>query len=370
MTSQGQGAVIEFDAVTKVYPGAAAPSVDRLSLRIEAGEICALVGPSGSGKTTAMRMINRLIEPTQGEVRINGQSNHALPVEELRRSIGYVIQSGGLFPHRTILDNVGTVPRLLGWDERTIVARAREVLDLVGLSPDTYGARYPSQLSGGQRQRVGVARALAADPPLMLMDEPFGAIDPVVREKIQDEFLRLQAHVGKTIVIVTHDLDEAMRMGDKVAVLREGGVLAQCGTPSELLAAPADDFVSQFVGSDRALRRLSLLTIGEVRIIELAEAAKQGFTLYVDEHGRPVQWSDGSPVLTCLGVGMNLRSALSELLTWGINFAPVVDDAGRLIGVASSDVIRAALHTAAGTAAVFDGPHPAPRTTIPQAAAG
>lgn len=332
--------VIEFDQVTKVYPGATTPSVDRLTMTIEAGQICALVGPSGSGKTTAMRMVNRLIEPTNGAVRIDGVDTRSLPVEELRRSIGYVIQQVGLFPHRTVLENVATVPRLLGWDEQRIRTRCNELLDLVGLEPGTFGTRYPSQLSGGQRQRVGVARALAADPPVMLMDEPFGAIDPLVREQIQDEFLRMQHEVRKTIVIVTHDLDEAMRMGDVVAVLQEGGVLAQLATPEALLAAPANDFVRRFVGGDTTLRRLALARVRELPLIPLDVAHAQGFGLFVDATGRPVHWASGAPVRAVVALDATLHSALGELVAHGEFYAPVTDDVGRVVALVTTALLH------------------------------
>ena len=332
--------VIEFKDVSKVYPGATAPSVDRLSMRIESGEICALVGPSGSGKTTAMRMVNRLHEPTSGTLTIDGIDNRSLPLETLRRSIGYVIQQVGLFPHRTILDNVGTVPQLLGWDEQRIRARSRELLDLMGLDPSKFGDRYPSQLSGGQRQRVGVARALAADPPVMLMDEPFGAIDPLVREQIQDEFLRMQRDISKTIIIVTHDLDEALRMGDKVAVLQEGGILAQLATPEELLAAPANDFVRRFIGGDTTLRRLALASVEELPLIPLDIAAAQGFGLYVDAEGRPVHWANHAPVRATIALDANLRTALGELVAVGEQYAPVVDAAGRPVAIVTTAMLH------------------------------
>lgn len=332
--------VIEFDQVTKVYPGASAPSVDRLTMRVEAGRICALVGPSGSGKTTAMRMVNRLIEPTSGTVRIDGVDTRSFDVETLRRSIGYVIQQVGLFPHRTVLDNVGTVPRLLGWDEGRIQARSRELLDLVGLDPSMFGARYPSQLSGGQRQRVGVARALAADPPVMLMDEPFGAIDPLVREQIQDEFLRMQRDVRKTIIIVTHDLDEAMRMGDTVAVLQEGGVLAQVATPEQLLAAPASEFVARFIGGDSVLRRLALAKVHDLPLIPLDVAQAQGFGVLVDEAGSPVQWAHGAPVRARVAIDSTLRSALGDLVATGEAFAPVVDGEGRPVAIVTTAMLH------------------------------
>ena len=260
----GLAAEIVFDHVTKRYPGAAAPAVDDLSLVVPAGEICVLVGPSGGGKTTAMKMVNRLIDITEGDIRIGGQSVRALETTELRRGIGYVIQQTGLFPHMTVAENVATVPRLLGWDKRRTDARVDELLDLVDLPAPDYRARYATQLSGGERQRVGLARALAADPPVMLMDEPFGALDPITRTRLQHELLRIHRAVGKTVIFVTHDIDEAILMGDRIAILRPGGRLAQYDTPEAILAAPADDFVASFVGGDRGLKRLSLVRLDEV----------------------------------------------------------------------------------------------------------
>ena len=243
-----------FDHVTKRY-GDAPPAVDDLSLTINAGEICVLVGPSGCGKTTTMKMINRLIEPTGGRITIDGEDVAGLPAVELRRRIGYVIQQVGLFPHMTVADNVAIVPRLLRWPAPRIKARVDELLELVGLDPGAYAGRYPAALSGGERQRIGVARALAADPPVMLMDEPFGAVDPIRRERLQNEFLRLQAQVRKTVVFVTHDVDEAIKMADRIAILQRGGILAQYDTPDAILANPASEFVEHFVGADRGLKR-------------------------------------------------------------------------------------------------------------------
>jgi len=253
----GEAAELVFDEATKRY-GGDDPAVDRLSLTVTAGEICVLVGPSGGGKTTALRLVNRLIPLTSGDIRIDGRSINDQDVTELRRGIGYVIQQVGLFPHHTVEANIGTVPRLYGRDKRWIRARAQELLELVGLDP-SFARRYPSSLSGGQRQRVGLARALAADPPLLLMDEPFSAIDPIVRERLQDEFLRLQGEVRKTVVFVTHDVDEAIKIGDRIAILREGGRLAQYDTPEAILAKPVDTFVADFVGLDEgAVDRLRL----------------------------------------------------------------------------------------------------------------
>jgi osmoprotectant transport system ATP-binding protein len=258
--------MIEFRQVGKTYPGSDNPVVTDLSFEVPEGEICVLVGPSGCGKTTTMRMVNRLIEITEGEILINGEPNTAMSGTQLRRKIGYAIQQIGLFPHRTIADNIGTVPHLLGWGKGRIRDRVDELLELVGLSPEEYRDRYPAELSGGQQQRVGVARALAADPPIMLMDEPFGAVDPITRERLQDEFLRIQEDIKKTIVFVTHDIDEAIKMGNKIAILERGGVLAQYDTPETILANPNSEFVASFVGADRILKRLSLVRVGEMRL--------------------------------------------------------------------------------------------------------
>src|SRR6478736_6043474 len=258
-----EAAELVFDEATKVYPGRDGAAVDHLSLTVPAGEICVLVGPSGGGKTTALKLVNRLIPLTSGDIRIDGTSILDHDVVELRRSIGYVIQQVGLFPHYTVEGNIGVVPRLYGESKAWTKTRAAELLELVGLDP-SYAKRYPSQLSGGERQRVGLARALAANPPLMLMDEPFGAIDPIVRARLQEEFLRLQGELRKTVVFVTHDIDEAIKLGDRIAILKKGGVLAQYATPAELLLAPVDAFVEDFVGADRALKRLALLRVRDV----------------------------------------------------------------------------------------------------------
>ena len=255
-------AMISLQGVAKEYPDGTT-AVQDLSLDMAPGELVCLVGPSGCGKTTTMKMINRLVEPTRGRIVLDGDDVTQVDVVELRRRIGYVIQQVGLFPHRTVLDNTTTVPGLLGWDKKKARARGRELLELVGLDPDALGPRYPHQLSGGQRQRVGVARALAADPPVLLMDEPFGAVDPIAREHLQGEFLRLQAEVRKTIVFVTHDIEEAVRLGDRIAVLKQGGVLQQYADPPTLLGAPVNSFVADFVGSDRGLKRLAVTGIDD-----------------------------------------------------------------------------------------------------------
>jgi osmoprotectant transport system ATP-binding protein len=269
--SGGTGEIV-FDRVSKRYEGREAYAVRELSLEVTAGTFCVLVGPSGGGKTTALKMVNRLVPFDDGDIRIDGRSVRDLPVVELRRGIGYVIQQVGLFPHMTVGDNVAVVPRLLGWSKAQTRARVTELLELVGLEPGDAG-RYPAQLSGGQRQRVGLARALAADPPVLLMDEPFGAIDPITRARLQQELRRLHAQIPKTVIFVTHDIDEAITMGDRIAILREGGVLAQYDTPDAILARPADEFVAQFIGEDRALRRLALRRLGDVELEPVAPDA-------------------------------------------------------------------------------------------------
>ena len=302
---------LEFRAATKRYAGATEPAVDALSLEVPAGDICVLVGPSGCGKTTAMRMVNRMIDITDGDILVGGRSVRDRDPAELRREIGYVIQQIGLFPHLTLKDNMATVPRLLGWPRERIRARVEELIDLMGLDREL-AERYPSQVSGGQRQRVGVARALAADPPLMLMDEPFGAIDPINRERLQDEFLRLQSEIRKTVVFVTHDIDEAIKMGDRVAILREGGRLAQYGTPAEVLTRPSDEFVARFVGADRALKRLALSRLADMDL----------------------EPADGVAPSLRLPASMSVRDALSEMLAADAAPALVVDG-DRELGVAS-----------------------------------
>jgi osmoprotectant transport system ATP-binding protein len=302
-------AEIVFDHVTKRYAGRDAAAVDDLSLEIPAGAFCVLVGPSGGGKTTALKMVNRLIPFDSGEIRIDGRSILDLPLTELRRGIGYVIQQIGLFPHMTIGENIGTVPRLLGWPKAKIRARTDELLALVGLEPEDAN-RFPAQLSGGQRQRVGLARALAADPPLLLMDEPFGALDPITRLRLQTELLRLHREVGKTVIFVTHDIDEAIRMGDRIAILREGGVLAQYDTPDAILAHPADDFVKQFIGEDRALRRLALRTLEQVPL-------------------DPVDATSGGARIS---KHTSVRNAVSQMLETDEEQIVVVDDDGTELG--------------------------------------
>jgi len=316
-TLRSDAAEIVFDDVTKRYGGSERPAVDHLSLTIPAGEICVLIGPSGGGKTTAMKLVNRLITLTEGDITIDGTSVMKMDPVELRRGIGYVIQQIGLFPHMTIEGNVATVPKLVGWEKGRTRERSRELLELVGLDPDEYAKRYPAQLSGGQRQRVGLARAMAADPPLMLMDEPFGAIDPITRDRLQNDFLRLHREVRKTVIFVTHDIDEAIKMGDRICILRQGGKLAQYDTPEAILAAPADDFVAQFVGADRGLKRLALRRVSEV---ELAPAPEV----------------DGAPQVS---PATSLRDALSLMLTEGAEGVVVREDDGRAVGYLTIDTV-------------------------------
>src|SRR3954453_1292917 len=263
--------MIRLENLTKVFPGQEDPAVEDLSMEIPKGEIVVFVGPSGCGKTTTMKMINRLIEPTSGRIFLEGEDVTRVNADKLRRRMGYVIQQIGLFPHMTIADNIATVPKMLGWDKKRISERVDELLETVGMDV-SYRSRYPKELSGGQRQRTGVARAMAADPPVLLMDEPFGAIDPITRERLQNEFLRLQAEIKKTIVFVTHDIDEAIKMGDRIAILQVGGKLAQYATPAELLLNPANAFVEDFVGADRALKRLSLLKVSDIPRAALGSA--------------------------------------------------------------------------------------------------
>jgi len=383
MTATSQratGATVEFEHVSKQYdprargtPGA----VNDLSLHVPAGKICVLVGPSGCGKTTSLKMVNRLIEPSSGRILLDGVDTATRDVTELRRGIGYVIQQVGLFPHQTIGENVVVVPRLLGWAPARRRERAEELLELVGLDPARHRDRYPSQLSGGERQRVGVARALAADPPVMLMDEPFGAVDPIVRERLQNEFLRLQEELAKTILFVTHDIDEAIKMGDLVAVMEVGGRLAQFAPPSEILASPASEFVARFVGADRGLKRLSLSRVGDLelqpattaRVGEDAAAARGRalagpFThlLLVDDQNRPLGWigqeeipSDGrltESMAESMSPLMNrrttLKDALSMLLDADVQAGIVVDRHGAILGLVTASMIAERMRETVG----------------------
>ncbi len=367
--------MIEFQAVTKRYDDGTV-AVDHLDLTIEDGRITVFVGPSGCGKTTSLRMINRMVDATAGAILLDGQDIRAKPAAQLRRGIGYVIQNAGLFPHRTVLDNVATVPVLLGAGKAAARQRAGELLETVGLPPGL-SKRYPAQLSGGQQQRVGVARALAADPPVLLMDEPFSAVDPIVRDDLQDELLRLQSELGKTIVFVTHDIDEAIKLGDRVAVLRVGGKLAQYDTPSALLAKPVDDFVASFVGRDRGYRALGFLSahgvpVGPVASVPVGSpvgaaraALDGGWAVVVDEDGKPLGWvselalstvegevgrahlvSGGSLYLAdegAAGTAGSLRNALDAALSSPAAVGIAVDASGALLGGVTADTVLKAL---------------------------
>jgi osmoprotectant transport system ATP-binding protein len=361
--------MIRFDSVTKAYPDGTV-AVGGLDLEAPTGQITVLVGPSGCGKTPSLRMINRMIEPTEGRIWVDDRDTATMDAAELRRGIGYVIQQAGLFPHRTIAANIATVPLLLGWDRKKARARALELLERVGL-PASFAKRYPSQLSGGQQQRVGVARALAADPPVVLMDEPFSAVDPVVREQLQDEFLRLQGELGKTIVFVTHDIDEAIKLGDQVAVLQVGGKLAQLGDPAHLLAHPVDDFVAAFVGRDRGYRALGFQPVPQlplrseptVRLGATGEEARaaggvDGWLLVVDEHRKPLGWVEPSRIEgtvrserlhrggTVASMTGSLRTALDAALSSPCRRGVVVDEAGAFAGTVLGHQVLEAIESA------------------------
>ncbi|MEU5402345.1 betaine/proline/choline family ABC transporter ATP-binding protein [Streptomyces sp. NPDC005963] len=363
--------MIRFEQVSKVYPDGTT-AVDGLSFEVAKGELVTLVGPSGCGKTTTMMMVNRLVEPTTGRIFVDGEDISAVDPVQLRRRMGYVIQQAGLFPHRTVLDNTATVPALLGWKRAKARARAAELLELVGLDPSVYGPRYPSQLSGGQRQRVGVARALAADPPVLLMDEPFGAVDPVVRERLQNEFLKLQATVRKTVLLVTHDIEEAVRMGDRIAVYGQGHI-EQFDTPAAVLGTPATAYVAQFVGSDRGLKRLSVTTIEEEDLEQpplarLDEAARTASSRLKADQARWAVVTDGNGELhgwvsaealaiageegtvgdlarrmeAWVPLGAPLKQAFSEMLQYDAGWVAVVDGS-RFVGVLTPAKLHEAL---------------------------
>jgi osmoprotectant transport system ATP-binding protein len=365
-------AKIRLEKLTKHFPGQAQPAVEELSLQIPEGEIVIFVGPSGCGKTTTMKLINRLIEPSSGRIFLDDEDVTRVDPDRLRRRIGYVIQQIGLFPHMTIADNIATVPKLLGWDRARIAARVDQLIETVGMDPDSYRHRYPKQLSGGQRQRIGVARAMSADPDVMLMDEPFGAIDPITRDRLQNEFLRLQADIKKTIVFVTHDIDEAIKMGDRIAILRDRSRVAQYDTPERILVNPADEFVANFIGRGASLKRLSL---SRVRDIELSdwptvqdgsdpaearralEAADKGHVLVLDDQRRPRSWVSGEHLrradqrrLSEIGLPpatveprATLSDTLNEMLTARYSTAVVVDEAGAYAGVVDIDTINEAV---------------------------
>ncbi|MDY6875329.1 MAG: ABC transporter ATP-binding protein [Chloroflexota bacterium] len=368
--------MIKFENVTKIYPGTSSPAVDNLSMTIPTGEICTVVGPSGCGKTTTMKLVNRLHEPTSGDIYVldeRGETRNVLEMDviQLRRSIGYVIQQIGLFPHRTILDNIGTVPQMAGWDEPRIRRRAEELVTMMNM-PVEFLDRYPHELSGGQRQRIGVARGMATDPPVMLMDEPFGAIDPINRNILQNEFLRLQQEIKKTILFVTHDIDEAIKMGDKICILNVGGILEQFDSPANILAHPANEFIEDFVGADRALKRLNLVRVDEVMeahppLLQATQSVEQavGFMneqgvkfLYVIDADRTLKgyarlkdlqgetgWVDEfvEPAATSILLGTNLKDALSEMLVVDYANVCVVDARNRVRGLVNTEMIHQAV---------------------------
>ena len=359
--------MIRLEDLTKTFGGRVA--VDHLDLEVPEGELCVLVGPSGCGKTTTLRMVNRLVEPTSGRILLDGQDVTAVDVVRLRRRIGYVIQHVGLFPHQSIADNVATVPRLLGWSRDRVDARVHELLGLVGLDPDQFARRYPHELSGGQRQRVGVARALGADPPVLLMDEPFGAIDPVTRGRLQQEFVNLQDELRKTVVFVTHDVEEAVRLGDRIAILRQGGVLEQYDTPAEVLAHPASPFVADFLGADRGLTRLGVVSVteadlrrppvlassdtlaaarrslaagpGDWAVVVDAGGCLEGYLRSADTAGEGTAGQRARPAGGTVPLGSTLKAALAELLQGDTGWV-AVESGGRYLGVLTAEALHAA----------------------------
>ncbi|MGV9287830.1 ABC transporter ATP-binding protein [Streptomyces sp. NPDC003719] len=367
-TAGATGATIELENLTKRYPGSPLPAVDNVSMEIRAGETVIFVGPSGCGKSTTLKMINRLIEPSGGRIRIDGEDVTGIDPVKLRRKVGYAIQSSGLFPHMTVADNIALVPRMTGWPKARIRSRVEEMLDLVGLDPGEFRDRYPRGLSGGQQQRVGVARALAADPPVLLMDEPFGAVDPITRDHLQDELIRLQRELHKTIVFVTHDFDEAIKLGDRIAVLREQSHIAQFDTPEAILTNPADDFVSGFVGAGAALKRLNLTRVRDVEITDYPTATvddplqhifdrlRTGGTneiLLLDRRGRPYKWlrrgdlmlartslaRAGTLVSDTVTRDATLRDALEAVLTDNAGRVAVTGRRGEYTGVVDMETL-------------------------------
>ncbi|MCW2631402.1 MAG: L-proline glycine betaine transport system permease protein ProV [Pseudonocardia sp.] len=363
---------IRLDKLTKQFPGQREPAVDELSMSIPQGEIVIFVGPSGCGKTTTMKLINRLIEPTSGRIFLDDEDVTRGNPDQLRRRIGYVIQQIGLFPHMTIAENIATVPKLLGWDRDRIAKRVDELLQTVGMDPDAYRNRFPKQLSGGQRQRIGVARAMSADPDVMLMDEPFGAIDPITRDRLQNEFLRLQADIKKTIVFVTHDIDEAIKMGDRIAILRNQSQIAQYDTPERILVNPADEFVADFIGRGASLKRLSLSRVRDIELsgwptvhndtdrgeaLRTLQASDKGCLLVLDDQQRPRSWvssehlqrTDDRPLhdiglpLAVVEPRATLSDTLNEMLTARYSTAVVVDESGTYLGCVDIDTINQAV---------------------------
>jgi len=365
--------MIRLENLSKVFPGQDEPAVDNLSMDIYEGEIVVLVGPSGCGKTTTMKMINRIIEPTSGRIFLEGEDVTKANPDNLRRRIGYVIQQIGLFPHMTIADNIATVPKMLGWDQQRISDRVDELLETVSIDR-SYRDRYPKELSGGQRQRIGVARAMAADPQVMLMDEPFGAIDPITRERLQDEFLRLQQEIKKTIVFVTHDIDEAIKMGDRIAILKQQSKVAQYDTPENILTNPANDFVKDFIGAGASIKRLRLskvreietanwpvarLTDGHETVREKLRESGRDYVLVLDEQDRPKRWVNvgelerdggsleevGRPVVAIVDCDANLFETLDAMVISHKGSAVVVDEEGAYLGVVDFEKVLEVLHT-------------------------
>jgi len=363
--------MIRLEDLSKVFPGQDEPAVDDLSMDIYEGEIVVLVGPSGCGKTTTMKMINRLIEPSSGRIFLQGEDVTKVNSDKLRRRIGYVIQQIGLFPHMTIADNIATVPKMLGWDKGRISDRTDELLETVGIDL-SYRDRYPKELSGGQRQRIGVARAMAADPSVLLMDEPFGAIDPITRDRLQDEFLRLQREIKKTIVFVTHDIDEAIKMGDRIAILKQQSKIAQYDTPEKILTDPADDFVADFIGAGASIKRLSLSTVEDIepadwpvaslaaghdRVQEKLRSSEKDYVLLLDDQDRPSRWvgaeeidpdvsleEAGRPAVAMVETSSSLYKTLDIMITSYKGSAIVVDGEGRYQGVVDFDTVLEAIN--------------------------
>jgi osmoprotectant transport system ATP-binding protein len=372
--SEASRTKIRLENLTKHFPGQREPAVDQLSMAIPEGEIVIFVGPSGCGKTTTMKLINRLIEPTSGRIFLDDEDVTRVNPDHLRRRIGYVIQQIGLFPHLTIAENIATVPKLLRWDKARVSARVDELLDTVGMDPGAYRDRYPKQLSGGQRQRIGVARAMSADPDVMLMDEPFGAIDPITRDRLQNEFLRLQAEIKKTIVFVTHDIDEAIKMGDRIAILRDHSRIAQFDTPERILVDPADEFVADFIGRGASLKRLSLSRVSDIELSEwptvqdgtdrtevlrTIAASDRSCVLVLDEQRRPRSWVSGDHLrrtddrpLAEIGLPLavvepraTLSDTLNEMLTARYSTAVVIGSDGTYKGVVDIDTINEAIRS-------------------------
>jgi len=364
--------MIRLENLTKVFPGQEQPAVENLSLEIPEGEIVVFVGPSGCGKTTTMKMINRIIEPSSGRIFLQDEDVTGVNADKLRRRIGYVIQQIGLFPHMTIAENIATVPKMLGWDKKRISERVDELLETVSMDT-SYRSRYPKELSGGQRQRIGVARAMAADPPVLLMDEPFGAIDPITRERLQNEFLRLQEEIKKTIVFVTHDIDEAIKMGDRIAILRTRSRIAQYDTPERILTDPADEFVEDFIGAGASIKRLSLSRVRDIKTAdwpvamlsegreaarELMRSSEKDYVLLLDDRRRPKRWVSaddiahggpldeaGWPAVAIVEKGSSLYSVLDTMITSYKGSAIVVDGEGRYEGVVDFDTVLEAINS-------------------------